>query len=145
MNQEEKNLLKIGELAKKAGVTVRTIRYYEELGLITPAELSTGGFRFFSENDLNRILFIKRFKDLGLPLEEIQTLILGSQPGETKSQRLNASYTMLENQLNKINDKISELQKAKEIIEKGLEALNICKKCSLKTCEPTCKNKKAYL
>ena len=145
MNQEEKNLLKIGELAKKAGITVRTIRYYEELGLITPAELSTGGFRFYSENDLNRILFIKRFKDLGLPLEEIQTLILGSQPGETKNQRLNASYTMLENQLNKINDKISELQKAKEIIEKGLESLNICKKCSLETCEPTCKNKKAYL
>ncbi|WP_459999837.1 helix-turn-helix domain-containing protein [Paradesulfitobacterium aromaticivorans] len=145
MSQEKKHLLKIGELAKRAGVTVRTIRYYEELGLITPTELSAGGFRFYSENDLNRILFIKRFKDLGLPLEEIQTLILGSQPRETKSQRIHASYSMLENQLKKINDKITDLQKAKEIIEKGLKALDICKKCSLETCEPSCKNKKAYL
>ena len=145
MSEEKQHLLKIGELAKKAGVTVRTIRYYEELSLITPTELSAGGFRFYSENDLNRILFIKRFKELGLPLEEIQTLSLGSQPGETKSQRLNASYSMLENQLKKINDKITELQMAKEIIEKGLEALDTCKKCHLETCEPSCKNKKAYL
>lgn len=143
--REDKQLLKIGELAKRADVTVRTIRYYEELGLITPSELSAGGFRFYSENDLNRILFIKRFKDLGLSLEEIQTLILGSQPGETKSEKIHANYSMLENQLKKINDKIAELKMAKELIEKGLASLDTCKKCHLETCEPSCKNKKAYL
>ncbi len=145
MNQEKNQFLKIGELSKRAGVTVRTIRYYEELGLITPTELSVGGFRLYSENDLNRILFLKRFKELGLSLEEIKTLILGSQPGETKSQRIDASYSMLENQLKKINDKITELLKSKVIIEKGLEALDTCKRCSLETCEPSCKNKRAYL
>lgn len=144
MNQENQ-FLKIGELSKIAGITVRTIRYYEELGLITPTELSVGGFRLYSENDLNRILFLKRFKELGLSLEEIKTLILGSQPGETKSQRINASYSMLENQLKKIIDKITELQKSKEIIEKGLETLDTCKRCSLETCELSCKNKRAYL
>ena len=145
MNQEKKHLLKIGELAKRAGVTVRTIRYYEELGLLSPTEVSPGGFRLYTEQDLNRFQFIQRFKELGLPLEEIQVLIDSSEPGESKMQRIRASYSLLEKQLKKIEDKISELEVSKASIEKGMEALNVCKECSQEVCLPVCSNKKALL
>ncbi|OLN28672.1 Regulatory protein, MerR [Desulfosporosinus metallidurans] len=145
MNQEKKKLLKIGELAKRAGVTVRTIRYYEELGLLSPTEVSPGGFRLYTENDLYRFQFIQRFKDLGLPLEEIHALIDSSEPGESKMQRIMASYSLFEKQLKKIEDKISELEVSKANIEKGMEALNVCKECSREICLPTCSNKKSLL
>lgn len=145
MSQEKNNLFKIGELAKRAGVTVRTIRYYEELGLLSPTEVSPGGFRLYTEQDLSRFRFIQRFKELGLPLEEIQVLIDNSEPGESKMQRIKASYSLLEKQLKKIEDKISELEVSKTSIEKGMEALNVCKECSLEICLPACSNKKALL
>lgn len=73
--QNELKLLKIGDLAKRAGVTVRTVRYYEELGLLSPTETSAGGFRLYSADDLRKLVFVKRFKELDFPLEEIQQLI----------------------------------------------------------------------
>jgi len=145
MSQEKKQFLKIGELAKRAGVTVRTIRYYEELGLLSPTEVSPGGFRLYNENDLNRFQFIQRCKELGLPLEEIHALFDSSEPGENKIQRIIASYTLLEKQLKKIEDKISELEVSKANIEKGMEALRVCKECSREICPSTCNNKKALL
>ena len=60
-------------------------------------------------------------------------------------QRIMASYSLLEKQLKKIKDKISELEVSKASIENGMEALNVCKECSREICLPTCSNKKAQL
>lgn len=67
--------MRIGELAQKAGVTPRTIRYYENLGLLSPSERQGTGFRYYTETELAKLQKIDCLKSLGLTLEEITTVI----------------------------------------------------------------------
>lgn len=67
--------MRIGELAQKAGVTPRTIRYYENLGLLKPSEREGTGFRYYTETELAKLRKIDCLKSLGLSLEEISSVI----------------------------------------------------------------------
>lgn len=67
--------MRIGELAQKAGVTPRTIRYYEKLGLLNPSEREGVGFRYYTETELARLQKIDCLKALGLTLEEVGSVI----------------------------------------------------------------------
>ena len=67
--------MRIGELAQIAGVTPRTIRYYENLGLLSPNEREGKGFRYYSQTELAKLQKIDCLKSLGLTLEEITTVI----------------------------------------------------------------------
>jgi len=69
------DLLKIGQFAKLADTNLRTLRYYEELGMLQPAERSAGGFRYYRKTDINRIHMIRDLQELGLNLEQIRDLI----------------------------------------------------------------------
>ncbi len=67
--------MRIGELAQKAGVTPRTIRYYENLGLLKPSEREGKGFRYYTEAQLAKLHKIDALQSLGLTLEEIGGII----------------------------------------------------------------------
>lgn len=67
--------MRIGELAQKAGVTPRTIRYYETLGLLKPNQRQGTGFRYYTDIELARLHKIDCLKALGLTLEEIASII----------------------------------------------------------------------
>ncbi|MDQ6987798.1 MAG: heavy metal-responsive transcriptional regulator, partial [Mariprofundaceae bacterium] len=67
--------MKIGELAKMTGVSIDTIRYYEQRGLIPTAVRSTSGYRQYSPEDVRRLKFIVQAKDLGFTLEETGQLL----------------------------------------------------------------------
>ena len=75
--------MQIGEVAERTGLSLRTIRYYEEVGLAVPSARSQGGFRLYTEPDVERLELIKRMKPLGFQLEEMRDLlaILDPQPG----------------------------------------------------------------
>ncbi|MGK7872857.1 MAG: heavy metal-responsive transcriptional regulator [Xenococcaceae cyanobacterium] len=69
-------LLKIGEVATEIGLSVKTIRYYEELGLLVPSvQRSKSGYRMFHLSVFNRLAFIKRAQSLGLSLNEIREIL----------------------------------------------------------------------
>jgi MerR family copper efflux transcriptional regulator len=68
-------LMQIGHVAERTGLSLRTIRFYEENGLVMPTARSEGGFRLYSENDVARLEVIKRMKPLGFSLEEMQELL----------------------------------------------------------------------
>lgn len=145
MEQNEQKLLKIGDLAKRAGVTVRTVRYYEELGLLSPTETSAGGFRLYSEEDLRKLLFVKRFKELDFPLEEIQRLIDMPQDILSKSERISLSISLLHKQLEQVENQIKKSNAMKQDIENAIKALNDCNNCKQPSCIPGCPNKEAML
>ncbi len=65
------DLLKIGEVSDRVGLSLRTIRFYEEAGLVVPETRSTGGFRLYAETAVDRLLLIKGMKPLGFSLEEM--------------------------------------------------------------------------
>ena len=66
--------LKIGELARRSGSTVKAIRFYEAKGLLPRSARSPSGYRLYTESDLKRLAFIQRAKLLGLPLAKIRNL-----------------------------------------------------------------------
>ena len=68
-------LMQIGQVAERTGLSLRTIRFYEENGLVIPTARSEGGFRLYSKNDVSRLDVIKRMKPLGFTLEEMQELL----------------------------------------------------------------------
>ncbi|GAA4821101.1 MerR family transcriptional regulator [Tomitella cavernea] len=67
--------MQIGEVAERTGLSLRTIRYYEEVGLAVPSSRSQGGFRLYSADDLDRLLLLKSMKPAGLQLAEIRELL----------------------------------------------------------------------
>ena len=69
-----KGLMRIGELAKLSGFTTRSIRYYEELGLVRPVERSLGSYRLYDAVAKERLDYIQRLTQVGLSLADIRTL-----------------------------------------------------------------------
>lgn len=68
---------KIGELAEATGLTVRTLRHYDEIGLLTPSERTDAGYRLYAKADLARLQQIRSLRQLGFPLARIKTLLDG--------------------------------------------------------------------
>ncbi|MEU8223722.1 MerR family transcriptional regulator [Kribbella sp. NPDC048915] len=67
--------MQIGEVAERTRLSLRTIRHYEEVGLVPPSARSKGGFRLYSESDVQRLLLIRRMKPLGFTLEEMADVL----------------------------------------------------------------------
>ena len=65
-----------GELAKLCGVTVRTVQYYDTRGILSPSELSEGGRRLYTDDDLRQLRIICFLRDMGLPIDAIGQLFL---------------------------------------------------------------------
>lgn len=67
--------MQIGEVAERTKLSLRTIRHYEEVGLVPPSARSKGGFRLYAESDVQRLLLIRRMKPLDFTLEEMADLL----------------------------------------------------------------------
>ncbi|GED66890.1 hypothetical protein BRE01_05920 [Brevibacillus reuszeri] len=70
---------KVGEIAKMAGITIRTLRFYDQIGLFSPSDYSPSGYRLYTEKDISRLQQILSLKELGLSLEEIKGVMSGDQ------------------------------------------------------------------
>ncbi|MDO5627021.1 MAG: MerR family transcriptional regulator [Mobilicoccus sp.] len=66
---------RIGEVAERLGLSLRSIRYYEEAGLVHPAARTSGGFRMYSESDVQRLLVVMRMKPLGFSLDRMREVL----------------------------------------------------------------------
>ncbi|WP_037842702.1 MerR family transcriptional regulator [Streptomyces sp. NRRL WC-3549] len=67
--------MQIGEVATRTELSLRTIRHYEDTGLVTPSARSQGGFRLYTEADVARLMVIRRMKPLGFSLDEMRDLL----------------------------------------------------------------------
>jgi DNA-binding transcriptional MerR regulator len=74
-----KSFWKVGDLAKLTGLTVRTLRFYDQIGLFSPSGQTESGHRLYNEDDLSRLHQILSLKELGLSLEEIRSALTGGQ------------------------------------------------------------------
>jgi len=106
----------IGELANLVGMSPRTIRYYEEIGLLNSVKRIEGGKRVYTDRDIQRLKFIKRLKHLGLTLSEMHELEDIYQIHRTDRKVLSRLLELLENHVGKINERIQNLDRLKEDI-----------------------------
>ncbi len=101
--------LSIGQLAKRAGVGVDTIRYYERDGLLAPAGRRASGYRRYGELELRRLRFIRRAKTLGFSLDEIRALLaLSGERNVTKIKRA------AQQRLHDVEQRIAELERVRD-------------------------------
>lgn len=106
--------LKIGQVAKQSDLTVETIRYYEQRGLIPEPNRLDSGYRVYPESILTRLNFINRCKDLGFSLQEISELLSIQINPENSSALVKEQ---VEHKIELVKDKISELQKLQDSLE----------------------------
>ncbi|MCP9829000.1 heavy metal-responsive transcriptional regulator [Synechococcus sp. Lug-A] len=106
--------MKIGALAGRSGLPVKTLRYYEELGLLPAIGRSEGGFRLFAEESLRRLEFIRRLKTLGLSLEEIQGCLAVHDAGELPCGDIEIQ---LGRQIERIDGQIKELRQLRKELQ----------------------------
>jgi len=117
--QERSTALRIGEAAEQVGVSCRTLRYYEELGLLAPSQHSAGGARRYSETDLARLLRIKELQELlGFDLGEIGEILRGEdQLADIRTHFRSASTSQQRQMLDSavaINDRLQAMVRAKQ-------------------------------
>ncbi|MBT5795770.1 MAG: MerR family DNA-binding transcriptional regulator [Porticoccaceae bacterium] len=117
----------ITDLRKEFGVTTRTMRHYEEIGLLSPSR--RGQTRVYSSADRTRLRLILRGKRLGLSLEDSRQIIDMYEPGKTNTDQLNSliaairqQRTKLEQQLDDINNLLKDLNKAETDCLKALKS-----------------------
>jgi len=106
----------IGELANLVVVSPRTIRYYEEIGLLNSIKRVEGGKRVYTDKDIQRLKFIKRLKHLGLTLSEMHELEDSYQIHRTNRKVLPRLLELLDNHVGKIDERIHNLNRLKEDI-----------------------------
>ena len=113
--------MKIGEVADQAGIPAETVRYYEKIGLLPQPERQANGYRRYRQAHLDRLLFIRRCRNLDMAQEEIRELVtLADQPDADCSQ----VDALLARHLGHVRERLAELQQ----LEKTLAQLQ--KACS---------------
>lgn len=100
---------RIGELAQRIGLTERTIRYYEELGLLDSVKRLEGGQRLYTDDDVRRLRFVQRLKALGLSLQEMLELERLYRHHRSNREVLPRLIELLDTHLNKTDERVSEL------------------------------------
>ena len=113
--------MRIGELAKRAGVTPDTIRYYEREGLLGAPARTSGGYRDYGETALDDLRFIKKGQSLGLRLTDVREVMAIASGGELPCDHVRATITA---RLQEVDEKIRELQELRSILGEAFTRLD---------------------
>lgn len=105
--------MNIGDVARASGLPAKTIRYYEDIGLVRPAR-GENGYRTFSEADAHKLAFLGRSRSLGFTIEECRTLLSLYEDRDRASADVKA---VASEHLDRIAEKIEELQALKSTLE----------------------------
>jgi MerR family mercuric resistance operon transcriptional regulator len=107
-------MLAIGEAARRSGVDIETIRFYERKGIVTPPPRASNGRRLYSEQAVARLAFIRRCRDLGFPLADVRELLALSQDSEANCA---AVRNLAARHLKDVRSKIAELQRLEAALD----------------------------
>jgi DNA-binding transcriptional MerR regulator len=103
--------MRIGELAERLNLNPRTLRYYESIGLLTEPARTDSGYRDYSEDDLERVRFVKSAQRLGLSLDEIKEILAFRDRGELPCDYV---LSVIEREAEDLNRRIREMRKLRD-------------------------------
>lgn len=101
--------IRIGEVAERSGVSIDTVRYYERRNLLPAAPRTAGGYRIFTSETIDRVVFIKQAQELGFSLDEITTFLSANGPSECSSVR-----DLLDAKLTELNTRIKSMREFRD-------------------------------
>jgi DNA-binding transcriptional MerR regulator len=115
------NALPIGALAERTGCNVPTIRYYEEIGLLPPAARTAGGHRVYSDADLHRLLFIRRCREFGFPIEQVRALLALTDDGDKNCME---ARDLAQAHLDVVREKLREMKSLERSLAQFVTSCN---------------------
>lgn len=131
--------LKIGEIARRAGVTLRTIRYYQTLGLIRAACRTPGGMHLFHPEAIDRAQFIRDLRRLDVPLAAIKTVLEAEGRAETGAERARVLGETLSNGLAEVEQRVQGYQGLRQNLVRALATLQSCGRCGRRPSRSGCR------
>ncbi len=123
-------LLTTGDMARLTGNTLRTVRFYEEAGILRPAARSAGGHRLFSSRELERLSFITDMRAAGMSLDEIRLLLELKCNADDAKVAACSAIAALDQQIHGLEQKISVLTRLCSELCQARAILQRCKSCS---------------
>lgn len=129
VSAENLTLLKVGELAKRTGKTVRAIHLYEELGLLAPAVRSKGGFRLYPGKAVKRIDWIQKLQELGFSLTEIKAFLRDWEQSEAAPKAMGRMREIFSDKLRETKETISRLNRLVVDLTETLAYMDSCRSC----------------
>ena len=116
--KDNEEIISIGELAKEVGLTTRTLRYWEEVGIIEAAERADGANRGYTPYYVRRIKFIMKLKELGLTIKEMQDLYVAYGEAKQTEKMIPRLVEILDLHINKVDERMAKLASLrKEIVD----------------------------
>jgi MerR family transcriptional regulator, copper efflux regulator len=128
--------MKIGQLARKTGKTVRALHLYEELGLLSP-DRSDGGFRLYGPDELARVYWISKLQDMGFKLSQIRGLLDAVAASNSAPEAMQGVRELFQSKLRDTREQIQRLLQLERDIAESLSYLEACRGCgesSTKSC-----------
>ena len=130
MGTNDDKLLRVGELARAVGKTVRAMHLYEELGLLEPRARSEGGFRLYGPEAIDRIHWIVKLQAIGFTLAEIQGFVKDFQEAHSAPEASARVRALFEEKQQQIREQITQLQVIENDLSEALAYLDSCQTCS---------------
>ncbi len=111
-------LIKIGEVAKRTGIGIETLRFYERSGLLGRPARTEGGYRLYSAEELLRLEFIKRAQTLGFTLEEIKRIMAESRAGERPCAEVRE---IVRERLTELDERLKQMRRYRHALARTLQ------------------------
>jgi len=121
--------LRVGDLARRTGKTVRALHLYEEIGLLEPARRSEAGYRLYSGDSVTRVEWITRLQDAGLSLPEIRELLSSWGSSASAPGAMRKVQDLFETKLAETRAQISKLRELEGELARSLAYLGTCGSC----------------
>lgn len=137
---EHQRLLRVGDLARRTGKTVRAIHLYEELGLLRPQTRSSGGFRLYQERAVERVRWIDLLHGLGFSLPEMRAVLEKWWNANLGPAAMDELRELFQRKLEQTREAIARhVQLERELLE-GLAYLRTCRECATPSTVKVCVN-----
>jgi MerR family transcriptional regulator, copper efflux regulator len=131
-------LIKVGDMARRTGKTVRAIHLYEELGLLSPPVRSKGGFRMYSGDGVKRIEWIQKLQDMGFSLTKIKAFLRVWEESATAPDAMATVREIFSDKLHETRETIARLSQLAEELGESLAYLERCRSCKTNHAQSEC-------
>ena len=135
---ERLSLIKVGDLSRRTGKTVRALHLYEELGLLSPPVRSKGGFRMYSSDGVKRIEWIQKLQDMGFSLTEIKAFLRVWEETATAPEAMSTVREIFTDKLRETRDTITRLTRLADELQDSLQYLEGCRSCNSTLVQKEC-------
>jgi DNA-binding transcriptional MerR regulator len=123
-------LLTTGDMARYSNNTLRTVRFYEEEGILRPARRTEGGHRLFERSELDRLMLVSDMRMAGLSLDEIKHILEVKQASATGGEAAKSAMKILASRVHELRDKLLVLTRLQRDLERTSDVMTACLDCT---------------